>query len=234
MREQRNTGAVLSYPCMVKSWKDDRLYMHYQIMAMRPDVYCPVYSCGRLNGEWQLTMPLMHPHEEMSNPVTCHSALNKLQLLWGGNCGHSVSPAREPYQAFVERLEVPADLKNLCRHLYNEIKSVRGTIAADIHGDATIQNIVHSGDEAYWIDPSPREVPLEREMDLGKLLMSLMGYDKVTERMSQITWRMLYDNTNTATLTNYYCATHLARVWREQVDRREWILQVTNEMLEGV
>lgn len=234
MLEQRNTGANLFYPCMVKVWADARLCEHYKIMLRRPDVYCPVFGCSEDAGEWSLIMPLFKPHTEMEGLEVCRSALDKLKLLWGTYIGQSVSPVREEYQKFIETLDVPEALKDLCGILYNQTENIKGTIAFDIHGDASIQNIVHYDNIAYWIDPSPRPVPLEREIDLGKLMMSLLGYDNITAKMSQLTWQLLHSNPDDSRLTLYYCATHLARIWRDQIDRRDWIMQTTKELSEGI
>lgn len=234
MLEHRNTGAILQYPCIIKSWKDDRLPKHCAIMQRRPDVYCPVYSSGKSGGSWFIVMPQLQPHTEIVTSEVCASAMYKLKLLWGADREKTVASFREDYNRFIKSLNVPRELTHLVSDLYDGIADMAGSPATAIHGDATVQNIVHDDEaEAWWVDPSVRPAPLEREVDLGKLLMSLLGYDYLTPPLVEAVEELLYDNSGTAKLITYYCATHLARIWKDQTDRRHWILEVAEKLRKG-
>lgn len=229
--ERRNSGATLHWPCVLKVEGSPKLLAQARTMERRPDVFCPVLAAGRNGEQYFCAMPLLQNYKEAATPAAAQAAAVKLERLWGGEALRFVDTQRAAYQVYVGDLDVPLWLRTVCRVMYDRTAHVKGHSADEVHGDATLQNIVHAGDDAWWIDPNPRHVPLERELDLGKLLQSLYGYDRDATPALKNGFAPLFDKYHeTEELQIYYLLTHLARLWRYQPDRQAWVREVVTEL----
>jgi hypothetical protein len=233
--ERRNSGATLHWPCVVKVEGSAKLLAQARSMERRPDVYCSVLATGRNAEQYFCAMPLLQNYKEAVTPAAAQVAATKLERLWGGGALRFVDPQRAAYQVYVGELDVPLWLRVACRVMYDRTATVKGHSADEVHGDATLQNIVHAGENAWWIDPNTRHVPLERELDLGKLLQSLYGYDAdadatLVEGFTKGDGSLFDKYHETEELQIYYLLTHLARLWRYQPDRQAWVREVVTEL----
>lgn len=231
--EQRFSGAELNWPCVVKIGKDETILRQARIMERRKDVYCPFSVSGLDNGNYFYVMPLYDDYKKEMSVAAAKQAIWKLQNLWGGSTTlRRIDPYRAAYQEYVDNLEMPSFLRAVCRNLYDKTRTVEGTRAEEVHGDATLGNIVHSEEASWWIDPNPRIVPLEVELDLGKILQSLYGYEehRASQPVNDLFCKLVGEYIETEALQMYYLATHVARLWKYQIHKAEWVTDVAAEL----
>lgn len=227
MTENRNSGAIIFDEVIVKVGGGAGEQADF--MNTHSEAFCRVLKYG-LD---YCIMPRLQKFD-MSTPTSIVSdAFRKLSLLWTTDCGdidHSAVQQRSAYHEYVKKV-TPDDLTEVINLYYNVVKDFRGTPVYNIHGDATLQNIVWCpvDDEAFWIDPNQRScVPREKAVDVGKLLQSLEGYDRyglsqiepITNYIEELPHEELL-------LSRYYLVTHLARLWRYQDNTvQQWAFNV--------
>lgn len=246
--ENRKSGAVIYTNVVVKV--GDNLKRQGEFMASRKDVFCPIIL---VTTEGYYMMPNHIPFSNRAPVAVIESALQKLTDLWYGLAEekdnlkeYNVVAHRADYVEYVMStfpdIQATNKLRTTILAYYDAVlKHCSGDekfLVNFVHGDATLQNIVWDGgtEEAFWIDPNCRKVPLERALDIGKLLQSLEGYDQYT--LSQaIPILNLYNSLTDEEklLARFYCLTHFARLWRYQdVDAKTLATIVAENYMENL
>ncbi len=197
-----------------------------RIMAEHPGVYCPVAHYD----DNLIVMPEMFPVSSINHTASA-DAFRKLELLWSTPSLSYECMSRTEYFDYVEsRCEVSWLREKLYRS-WVAVKDVKGTFAASIHGDPTFENIVHDGDfAAFWIDPDWKPRPLEKELDLGKLLVAYLGYGDTCEAIRRAAAEFIDTHNTKRRLTRFYALTHIARMIPYQPKCREWLLDRADEL----
>jgi hypothetical protein len=165
------------------------------------------------------------------------AALDLLEVLW--DMPVPTHPGIVPYVPTVAYHEYVMGLKShsKLRSVANEYlrKAVLGREVGltvhRVHGDATLENIIKIDNRVCWIDPSERIVPTVAELDIAKVLQSLMGYDTryfgtVDDGIIQ-SWIYKYTRRGGLASRNlilYFYVTHLIRLWSLQPLKRDWAI----------
>lgn len=199
-----------------------------RLMAEAPTVFAPVLACG--TGGY--AMPVLQP---LRNAKDVSAALTLLADYWNtkGTVRTAGCCTRIEYQQYVAQLPADGFLLKIAARLYRATRYKRGTPAASLHGDATLAHAMLYNDIPRWIDPNPRCVPLEAEVDCGKLLQSVFGYDHCVPEVAEIVDKFMRARKVNMLLTQYYFSTHLVRLWRYQPQHRAWALGVAREIFRG-
>lgn len=93
---------------------------------------------------------------------------------------------------------------------------------AFVHGDATVSNAVFTRGGPRLIDFSVRKSPPEREVDISKLLFSMLGFDLRPQRQEALSEAIRKANLLGSThrpLLAYYLMTHAVRVFTREPPR---------------
>lgn len=212
--ERRNSGNLIIRDIIAKVGPEVDAQAH--TMALRPDVYAPVYIIG----QGAILMPRKQSVENISAEAA-KSAMDKLKLLWG--TGSAIpGPTRKKYHEYVTTRDAPAQLIDYCSQLYRETAHIQGVPVKEVHGDATFENIIHDSTEAWWIDPNPHDAPLEREVDLAKIMQSMRGYG--ASPMTLWDASSLSVASGNPALVKYYYFSHLVRLWKYQPEYHDWVM----------
>lgn len=225
----RNSGAEISYPCVLKTGKG--AVEQARRMRQDPTVFAGIQTFGVADdGVEFMVMPQYTPfHYALNQEEPARLAVEKLKTLWHNTLNAQRSITRGQYMNYVARCEAPQSMRDLCLDFFVATAARCGTKVQNVHGDATVQNIVLTEKDAFWIDPNVRPVPLEAELDLGKIAQSLAGYDFVREPAKQYLTEVVkkYDRP----LVQFYLASHIVRLWKYQPQQRDWA-QATMDKLE--
>jgi hypothetical protein len=201
-------------------------------MQTRPDVYAPVLALTN-NG---YVMPTLQPLEA----AHVQPAMEKLKLLWQVPnevpLHYDTLKERERYHTYVMQVKAHLTLLKIADSLYSKIADIRGTTANTVHGDATLENCVVLGRTMpVWLDPNLRPVPLEVELDVGKLLQSYYGYHELpSDACKQEIGSFLFDLNIIAEVAKYYFVTHLVRLWPYQLARQAWAVDAAVDTIKAV
>lgn len=156
-------------------------------MRQHDDAFIPIISSEVTREFAQYTMPLgIIPNPIFKTDV--HKALkgglsNLQRTLWAQKPTHA--EAHDFWRTWLDsylqqriienNLEVDREKVKLLVAQLPEPKSERF-----IHGDATLGNLVYVDSRWTWIDPNVRKfVPWDPHVDLGKMLQSCWGYERV-------------------------------------------------------
>ena len=228
---ERGSGATISYPCVLKTGKGVVDQARY--MKKAPAVFAGVQSFGVAdNGEEFMVMPQYTPLQYALNqeePLV--RAVEKLKILWHKTLNTRRSITRGQYMNYVAKCEAPQRIRDLCLDFFIATAATPGTLVSNVHGDATVQNIVLSEKDAFWIDPNPRPVPLEAELDIGKLAQSLAGYDFIRDPADR--YLAEFVGRSNKPLVQFYLATHIARLWKYQPNQRDWAEATMDKLEKG-
>jgi hypothetical protein len=228
--EKRNSGSIISYPCVLKQGHDPSIMSQAFIMERHPNIFAPILAKGLDRGLYFYTTPLME-HWAIATEFVAQTTLQRLELYWGMGVP-SVSKDRLKYFEYVSKLDIPTWLLDAVKNYYEKTKSIAGRSAIHIHGDATVENTVHNGNlSGYWIDPNPRPVPKEIEVDLGKLWQSWYGYHPLNKVWEKVLEEFLASHQDTILLQMFYLLTHIARLWNYQPQKHEWAKEVTDAVV---
>ena len=216
----RGSGSRLQQ-CVYKSGGDAVLQAHKMLAA--PATFAPVLAVSAAG----YVMPVL---QVLGSMAEVDAALECLRTYWG-SAGTAVGITRAAYQAYVATRAADQELLQLAEQWYRRTVNLPGLHVAQVHGDATIENaMLHQG-RAVWIDPSVRPVPLDAELDCGKLLQSAYGYGENPVGTQATVLDFLARTRVDLQLAKYYLATHLVRLWPHQPERRAWALAVAREVL---
>lgn len=223
---KRPSGAYV-YPAMVKTafGLEGRRQLEQQVRVMRRNPW--VFAAVLTDWVGGYVMPIYGGEK---TTTTLQSGLQKLRLLWESGVG-DFGISRHAYYDYVVSHALETPLMPYLREWRNKTRDMSGTQVRAVHGDATIDNLV--GDDAgagYWIDPNPRPVPKERELDLGKLWQSVVFGDGPPDVLVALRAHLLNVYEGSLDLQKYYLLTHLARLWRYLPDRRESALHVAQTL----
>jgi hypothetical protein len=212
----RNSGATLE-PCIYKHGVG--CLEQGRKMALYPAVFAPVLV---LTTDGYVMPWLQQPTTE----ADLQKALRRLATLWLApgkesqtDRAHHHATQVEPYTANATQLLKALDYWVL------RAQGTHGKTVLSVHGDPTLENYMAGG---VWLDPSVRPLPLEAELDGGKLLQSYFGY----ERQAWPEWRrkcirdFLKDQGLDLDLCAYYLVTHIVRLYRVQPQARTWSLDL--------
>lgn len=215
----RNSGATLE-PCIYKHGHGVR--EQGMKMGYYPRIFAPVHLT-----EDGYFMPKLDQPDAASLP----QALARLADLWL-TPSLDVTPVDTTDRARHHAVQVaPLVFTDTINEKVLEKWRVRtanivGTPVAVVHGDPTLENYMMNG---VWLDPSIRPLPLEAEVDGGKLLQSYFGYSFGT---GVLWWEQkhirnfLHEQRLSIELCAYYLVTHIIRLYRVQPQARSWALDV--------
>ena len=216
---KRNSGATIDLNCVLKTGIG--MPSQADFMGDRPDIFVPVLARthdGYIMPRW-------------TKPTTLGviEALDVLSSLWQSPALRGPSTRTCDYHDYVMAIDLPIELAALIASMFDHLDLDRLHYVRAVHGDATFDNVVVDPDtlNARWIDPNIRPVPFIAELDAGKVLQSLAGYDgdwSETVRHHFTCWvekHRLY-----RTGMHYFFLTHLARLWPYQPQRHEWVMDV--------
>ncbi len=117
---------------------------------------------------------------------------------------------------------------------WNRTAHVQGRSTYVVHGDPTLENYMLDG---VWLDPSIRSMPLECELDGGKLLQSYFGYHGPLfgkEQDRELIRKFLHEQKLDVDLCIYYMVTHVIRLYRIQEHARPWAIDLLTNLDERV
>lgn len=219
----RNSGATLE-PCIYK--RGHGVLEQGLKMAHYPAVFAPILTT--LNDGY--IMPTMTEASVVDLPL----ALERLAVLWDTPASETLTALGttdrlrhhnvqvEPFAA-----DVP-ELKEALATWWQRSQLIAGKRVTVVHGDPTLENYVCDG---WWLDPSIRPLPLEAELDGGKLLQSYFGYGGYTNMSTRRVirsyihvWGLDID------LCMYYMVTHVVRLYQVQPQAREWALDLLRNL----
>ena len=194
------------------------------LMQEHPATFAPIlaHGCGGY------AMPVLQP---LRSTFDARAALEVLERYWSYPSNLRVFCSRQKYQDYVHTLPADKLLHNATNHWYYEVEKRIGTPAHSLHGDATLENVMLYGSYPRWIDPNPRIVPAEIELDCGKLLQTSFGYHDCTAGVAETIGDFIRSLNVNLDLTYYYFATHLVRLWRYQPQHHAWAVAVAREVL---
>lgn len=229
---KRNSGATLHFNTVLKQCSN----AEEQAAKMQafPEIFLPVLHTAP--GAY-----VMPGAQQLNYDASCwlqfsQQALKKLHVLWYDDSVTSDGGLNLClYEHYVRDLICEdASAAPVVRALnrwsalidYARLERVR-----HVHGDATLENVVIHDNNAFWIDPSVRAVPLYAELDVAKVLQSAFGYEagEATVQDARLV-KWAYKNFNVVGV-NYFLATHLARLWPLQPQRRSWACKIAEDFL---
>jgi hypothetical protein len=228
---KRNSGATLE-PWIRKSGPG----VVRQAVKMRhfPEIFVEVEFGDSDENACSYFMPMLGPAtmEDTAN------ALVRLSVLW--KVPHWVGGAeRDRAYDYEEQLELATEpaLREVLKQTWKGgARWITGNrMVKNVHGDPTLENIMAGG---LWIDPSTRPLPLEAELDGGKLLQSFFGYDSIACTTScdvverEMIKAFLQVERLNLELCAYYLVTHLVRLYKVQPHAREWALNLAMNLEE--
>lgn len=219
----RNSGATL-IPCL---YKTGGLAVAEQGRKMRahPAVFVPVIDVGHRG----YCMLMTRAARDSDVP----QALERLTWLWTQPRLESARAECLTRAAYHAELVLP--LAKFVPPIYEALTrwwprayAAPTQAAYAIHGDATLENVVEDG---LWIDPSTRAVPLEAEVDGGKLLQSYFGYGegRAPARLAAVRTFILAQPLS-LDLCAYHLLAHLARLYRLQPQAQSWAVALAESL----
>lgn len=228
--ENRNSGAVIHTDIVLKVCEGADVQAKF--MQEHKDVFCDVVKYGV---DYYIT-PCKIQFSRTTPVAVVDSALSKLKVLWGAMRRadkYSMRMSREKYYQYcMDKLPQQHKIVDTFQKAYRKVVAddfIHYQVE-DVHGDATLQNIVWDGGtyEAFWIDPNVREVPKECYLDYGKLLQSLEGYDAFTLNQARPIVRAFSSmRREELHLIGFYMLSHLIRLYAYQdVNTRCWAATV--------
>lgn len=216
----RNSGATLE-PCVYKHGhgvREQGLKMGYY-----PKIFAPILQLT----DDGYVMPQLYPPSE----VCLSEALRRLAMLWTTpepDVTATDTTDRARHHAIqVSPLACTDTIAEILERWRVRTANTVGTRVTVVHGDPTLENYMLNG---VWLDPSIRPLPLEAELDGGKLLQSYFGY---ATSLGLIGWseqrrirNFIHDQKLNLDLCAYYLVTHIVRLYRVQPHARGWALDV--------
>lgn len=160
-------------------------------------------------------------------------ALGLLEMLW--NTPSLVRPvpfvSLVAYHEYISNISAHSKLHTQAKHYFDRIIANRetGMVVHRVHGDATLENIIKIDGRVCWIDPSERIVPTTAELDIAKVLQSLLGYERSYIKEDSLIQDWIYKHTRhggraSVDLILYYYVSHLIRLWPLQYLKRDWAI----------
>lgn len=221
----RNSGATLE-PCIYKRGPGVReqglkMQQHYGIFAPITEILEDGYL-----------MPVL----QEARPIDLSFALERLVLLWSQHTGPTPASATSRGLHHVHQVAPYAGahtaLQNALVTWWERTRGTEGHVVQAVHGDPTIENHMYGG---VWLDPSIRSMPMEAELDGGKLLQSYFGYGGKLSyaALTSIKSFLQAQNLN-IDLCVYYMVTHVVRLYRIQTHARPWALDLLSNLEEKV
>ena len=214
----RNSGTCVDLECVLKTGPG--ALAQAEFIRSRPDAFIPVL--GRTENGY-----VMPRWEELTNQDV-DVAFHMLKTLWSRSSirsGPIISV--DAYHDYVMRVHAPTDLKEIANIAFEVMDQSRLHPVFCVHGDATLENVVvrPSSHDARWIDPNTRPVPFVAELDAGKVLQSLYGYDGDWTNATRQTFTLWARHLDPDGL-RYFFLTHLIRLWPYQPDHHDWVTKV--------
>lgn len=210
---QRNSGATLE-PAIYKHG-GEAVRLQGLKMMQYTHVFAPVLAVA----EHGYTMPVL----EQAGLGDIDAGLQKLAQLWSSSaCKVTEEVSRgEHHRVQVEPYgSLHTTLRKALQYWWDRTTAIKGMPVGVVHGDPTLENCMAKG---AWLDPSVRPMPLEAELDGGKLLQSYFGYDNPSD-IARIEVKAFLQRLN-LDLCAYYLVTHIVRLYRIQAHARSWALE---------
>jgi hypothetical protein len=196
-------------------------------MDVFPEVFAPI-EARLIDG---YVMPMMG-ERSIGDAAQLQQALTKLKLLWHG-CGkrERLSPYTIDEHHTLD--VVPLARDGLIKPLMDWYYAMRNGsnvshVVDEVHGDATLENIMVYEGRAVWIDPSTRRMPAYAEFDCAKLLQTHFGYGAYQPELGVD--EFVKQEAKNKVLTGYFLMTHLVRLYKVQPQARAWALDVANTL----
>lgn len=222
-RIERNSGATLE-PCIYKYGPG----VYEQGVKMQ--AYGGVFPEVKLLPDGYIMQVLKEPGKR-----DLVAALEGLMLLWesdrivSGQLTHRASHHLQQVKPYADQHSV---LYSSLAYWYHRVEWRVGRKVNVVHGDPTLENYMDGG---VWLDPSIRPMPLEAELDGGKLLQSYFGYRCKPGLYEKETIKtFLREQDLDLDLCAYYLVTHVVRLFRVQKDMREWAIDLLTNLEERV
>ena len=222
VREVRNSGCTLWHNVTVKT--GPRAARQAGVMKSVGSVFAPVLFTFEDGYAMPTGTTKLNYHD-------LRDALVLLEDLWHTpNTAPSIT--LQQYHDYIGSIFAHPSLHTQA-HRYLEMalsEDARPMEIRRVHGDATLENVIKIGDRVCWIDPSERLVPTHAELDIAKVLQSLLGYEKPMHGpQADVAWDWIYKHTRrggraSVPLVLYYYITHLIRLWPLQYLKRDWAL----------
>jgi hypothetical protein len=216
----RNSGSTLE-PCIYKSGPGT--VAQGRKMLAYPHVFAPVLGIT----DHGYCMPRLNE----PSSVSLSAALDRLVVLWNStDIGLLVATRAQHHETQVAPLATEPLLRRALEQWHARVQTVHGTAVNVVHGDPTLENYMYNG---VWLDPSTRPLPLEAELDGGKLLQSYFGYGHcgTTEELQAIR-KFIHTCGLNLDLCAYYLVTHLVRLYRVQPQAQFWAVTVAETLEE--
>lgn len=226
---KRNSGASLVLDCVVKVCHNASSQLNK--MHAYPDVFCPVATIAEDNF---YCMPVMNSSDDMTSELA-FDAMDRLVMLWESRAPRRIvldidegrDTARYAYANYVVGKCGVQWLREKIQRAWEIAEKIPGTPANMVHGDATLENIVHDGKRSYWIDPDDKPVlPYERELDVAKIKISLAGYGRGSDKLKKVARDYVaeWEKSMSREVLRFHQLCHLSRMLPYQKEHEMWLL----------